>query len=344
MRIMRTMRIAKIIRRSFTHDVGLKIAALVLALFVWINIAERKPVEVTADLPLKYTNMPAQTTFSSAVPTSVKVRILGRGRFVHWRLKDAHLAIDLSGAERGVVTHVVSPAEAVLPEERGLDVLEVIEPKAIRIELDVLVTRGIPIRPVLQGNLMPDKIMLGAARPDPVKAVIAGSKRVLEELSSVPTAPIDINQLAKRGKVSAKLDLAGLPPLASQVDDVTVSARIEPRKELGIPAVPIEAARDGGVRARFTPEAVDVVISGAASQVDSLDPRDVRLVVDIAGLVGGQAVLNPVVSKGSLHFEARQLIGGRRDNECLDLAARLSTPFGLEIVSITPDEVGLVLR
>jgi YbbR domain-containing protein len=121
--------------KFLTRDAGLKIAALLLALFVWLNIAERRPVEVVSEVPIEYANVPEATTVAPGVPAKVRVRVGGTGVFVRWQLKDVRLVVDLAAAELGVVTHVLSPGEVVVGHGSGLKVLEIVEPKAVKIEL-----------------------------------------------------------------------------------------------------------------------------------------------------------------------------------------------------------------
>jgi YbbR domain-containing protein len=327
--------------KVLTQDIGLKIAALLLAVFVWVNAAERRPVEMVTDIPVWYVNMPAKATLASKVPDVARVRIRGSGIFMRWRLKDVHVAVDLSPAERGVVTHVLSPAEVVTPSDQGLVVLEVLEPKAIKVELDELTSKEVAVRPVLSGALAVDKVLVGLPTAAPERVALSGAEHVLAALTSIPTVPIDVGHLARKGRVTAKLDLSGLPPVSSDIEEVLVSARIEPRKEIGIPAVPL-AAGGSGLRARFAPETVDLVIAGGASLVDSLDPRSVKLLVETAGLPAGQTILTPVVEGGRLHFKARS--ADRPGDDSRAVAARLDSPFILEVISVTPGEIGLVLR
>ncbi|MFZ1948345.1 MAG: hypothetical protein WAW06_12415 [bacterium] len=121
--------------RFLTRDAGLKIAALLLALFVWFNVAERRPAEVVAEVPIEYANAPAATEVVSEGPAKARVRVGGTGVFVRWQLKDVKLVIDLSAGDRGVVTHVLSPNEVVVDRDSGLRILEIVEPKAIKVEL-----------------------------------------------------------------------------------------------------------------------------------------------------------------------------------------------------------------
>jgi YbbR domain-containing protein len=327
-----------------SNDLGLKLAALLLALFLWVNVAERRPVELVADVPLVFTNMPVGMTFAHKVPATVKARMRGNGRFLRWKAKDIHFEVSLSPAGKGVVTHVLSAAEAVVPRDKGIELLEIVDPKAIMVELDLLSSKEVAVVPTVRGDLASERVLVEGPTVEPAKVMIAGAEHVLAQLSSVPTEPIDANHLARRGRVTVRLDFSDLPPLSSDVELVTVAARAEPRKEIGIPAVPIGVESGHAVNARFSPEAVDMVVSGAASQIDSLDPRSVKLVADLSGIPHGAMVLRPMVREGSLHLEMVPQVRDQEQAEVFDILARVESPYKLEIVSIAPDEIRLVLR
>jgi hypothetical protein len=331
------------IPRAVRHDLGLKIAALALALFLWVNVAERREVEVIADLPLKYTNRPTDMMFADAVPEHAKARIRGRGKFLRWRLSDVYFAIDLSPAGKGIVTHVVSPSEVIVPPDKEIEVLEVIEPKAIRVELDKLVTRKLPPHIVLRGDLPDDRVMIGKPFANPAEVVVAGAERIVDTLSAVTTDEIDVGQLARRERVQTRVDLSGLPFVTADVEEVTVAARIEPKKELSIPSVPIEAVSRRATKARFTPDSLDVTIAGAESHVDSLDPQDLRLLVNVTNLPTGQLVFTPLIREGSLYFEVRSA-GRDAEEQVFEVKARLEAPYAFQLLSAVPEEIGFVQR
>jgi hypothetical protein len=86
------------------------------------------------------------------------------------------------------------------------------------------------------------------------------------------------------------------------------------------------------------------VISGAESQVDSLDPQDLRLVVDVTNLPSGQLVFTPVVKQGNLLFEVKAVGPDRENERVFEIKARLESPYRLEIVSAAPDDISFVQR
>ena len=331
--------------QALGQNIGIKLAALLLALFLWFNVAEKRPVEGVTELPLRYANLPANLAFASKAPALARVRVRGAGRFMRWKLKDVYLSINLSLASKGMNTHLVSPAEVVMPAERGVEVLEVIDPKAVRVDLDVIGSRQVPVVPAVRGELVADKAMLGKPVADPAMVTVTGAQKIVAALASVPTVPIDVNNLAKRDRVSVRVDLSAFPPLSSDADEVVVTARIEPRKELGIPAVPVEAGDGERVTVSFLPGSVDLVVSGAASQIDSLDPLALELVIDVSGLLRGQAELTAVIEGGTISFDARPADSeGRTTGQARRLRAYLTAPYKLEVVSVAPGEIAVALR
>jgi YbbR domain-containing protein len=243
-----------------------------------------------------------------------------------------------------MVTHVVSSGEAEIPPTSEIEVLEVLEPKAIRVELDKLVTREIPVGIRFDGEVPGDKIIIGRVRSDPAVVAVDGGEKIVGPLDSIRTEPVDRGQLAKKGRVEVRIDLAGLPYVTSGVDKVTIAARAEDKKELGIPSVPIEAPVGRGDKALFTPDSLDVVISGAESQVDSLDPQDLKLVVDARDLPKGQLIFSPRIVDGKLYFEVRTAGQSDEEVQIFEVKGTLEAPYDFDLVSAEPSEIGFVKR
>ncbi len=333
------MRLPNFIR----HDLGLKLAALALAIFLWVNVAERRPVELVVDVPLKY-RIGSDLIFASEVPKKAKARIRGRGKFLRWRLGDVYFLIDLSPAGKGIVTHVVSPGGVQIPPDKEIEVVEVLEPKAIKVELDKLVTIKLPPKPVFKGSIPEDKVMIGKPSTEPKQVVVAGAKQLLDTLSVIPTEPIDLGQLAKKGKVAARIDLRGLPYVTSDTEQITVLARIESRKKLAIPSVPIEPVSRRRVKAKFTPDSLDISISGAESQVDSLDLQELKITINVSNLPRGQLIFRPYVKQGLLYFKIWQAGKDVSEEPSYELQAKLIAPYKLDVVEVSPEEIGFVQR
>jgi hypothetical protein len=78
--------------------------------------------------------------------------------------------------------------------------------------------------------------------------------------------------------------------------------------------------------------------------VDSLHPEDVRLLVDLGNLPRGQIVLTPAVEDYRLHFEGRVVAREDQQLQPFVVRVRLEAPYRFRFVSVTPIDIGLVIR
>ncbi len=70
------------------------------------------------------------------------------------------------------------------------------------------------------------------------------------------------------------------------------------------------------------------MISGAESQVDSLDPQDLKLVVDARDLPKGQLIFSPRIVDGKLYFEVRTAGQSEEEVRVFEVKGRLTDYVG----------------
>jgi YbbR domain-containing protein len=131
----------------------------------------------------------------------------------------------------------------------------------------------------------------------PTTTIVQGTPEALEALSVINTDPIDLSQL-DGGQLVRRVFLR-LPPGVTLAEAQIAQVRVELQ--------PITSTRQLNVAPRVTglkpnldvsaiiPETVDLVIGGPALVLDSLDPGDVSVTLDVARLPTGTHLLEPVV-------------------------------------------------
>src|SRR5207249_1619180 len=92
-------------RRLLLHNLGWKLLALALAIFLWFSLSGRRRERVSERgyvIPLTVVNVPSQMVIASAIPDTIDVRL--KGPFTSIRLADPskmEAVMDLSGGEAG---------------------------------------------------------------------------------------------------------------------------------------------------------------------------------------------------------------------------------------------------
>ena len=127
---------------------GFKIVAVVMALLLWFHVATEKVYEYTKSFPVKISNIPKGLILSEEVPEQVKVKIQGKGKeLLKLLLTDKkNVQIDIGNFKVGESDYAFKPEEIPITEGLDLKVKEILSPKSIKIDLDRLIEKKVPIR------------------------------------------------------------------------------------------------------------------------------------------------------------------------------------------------------
>ena len=215
-------------RPSILRNLGLKILALGIALLVWFVLSAQRRERISERsyrIALSVVNIPERTIIASAVPPTVDVRV--RGPFTALRQVDPdkiEAVIDLQGATRGERLYRLAPEDInVAPE---IEVIA-ISPAEVRIVLDAVSEKVLPIAPNLTGTPAPGWVV-GDVSIEPRSARIAGPSAVLGKMTSVSTDPVSLSDRAATFSTPTTVvaDAPGVRVREGQV--VTVTVRLHP--------------------------------------------------------------------------------------------------------------------
>ena len=169
--------------------------------------------------------------------------------------------------------------------------------------------REVTVRPQLTGTL-PDGYVLNSLSYDPTAILVSGSTSQLENLpDTLSTEPIDLSNRTTSFEVSVPVVLPDSNLLVLSGQNITVSIEITaltasrqfdnlPVEVLGVPE---------GYSVHLAPDAVTVLLTGPQPQLDPLASGDVRVSLDLNGLLDGNYTLTPTVSVSQGQFAASNI-------------------------------------
>lgn len=135
----------------------------------------------------------------------------------------------------------------------------------------------------------------------PSSILVEGPEESLDDLLFVNTEPVDISGASQ--SVSSRVGLTDLPegvtvvePISSQVE-VRVAIQDTSATTQTLSNLPINALNvPPGYTAEIVPETIDITVEGPVSNLSSMTPDDITIVVDVNGLDEGEHTLRPVVA------------------------------------------------
>jgi YbbR domain-containing protein len=160
--------------------------------------------------------------------------------------------------------------------------------------------RELSIKAMTEGNPAPG-YWISSIRANPPTVTVFGDPGAVDEIPGyLETYPVDVE--AARESISEQVAIV-FPEGVSALEDVgTVQALIEISPVLGgqtVQLTPVVTGLGRGLAASFSPETVEVILSGPLSELEALESGDVEVVLDLSGFEPGTHLVTPEIQRPS---------------------------------------------
>ena len=286
---------------------GAKIGALALAIFLWLNVVTSKVYEDVVQIPLRVQCLSSDRVVAGPVPETVTVKFVAKGRqLLLLRLSDVQLIHRIFGKDVGVSSYTLSASDIAMPVRADVQAVEIIDPTSVQVDVDVQVTKGVPLEPRLTFDLSAGYVHIGPVQVEPETVVVSGPQRLVASLERVFLDSLDLAGLKERvdevQPVSIPQHLKMMfdqGRVRIEPDRGRILMDVQPRVEQWVEGLPIRLIR-APRGARVEPPVVDVKISGGIDRLATLPPEEIRAYMDFRLLEqGGQGMLRDVFYKPS---------------------------------------------
>jgi YbbR domain-containing protein len=207
-----------------SHNAGLKIVSLVLAICAWFFVkgitSDWRPIN---GVPLEIKAKPGLTVLATSAAT-VNVTVRGTREDVRQASRqDLSAVVDLTGDDRrGPITIRLSPSS--VRHGPRVQVTEV-DPGEVTVNVDEMIERDLPVQPQFGGELPPNlSVERVITQPETVK--VKGPKTLLNGMANIATLPIDVTGRRTSFRERVELTPLAFPEGLAQRHWVEVDVRI----------------------------------------------------------------------------------------------------------------------
>jgi YbbR domain-containing protein len=273
------------LKKSLTENLGVKIIALVVAMFIWFNASGQKEVVWLKMIPITLENVPDSLVVSGNLPAEAEISITGTKRqLILTGFKRISLAINLAGAVPGRQRVSLSSRNIQLPGGIDRHDIRILEPAAVDLNLERLVTRRVQITIATIGTI-PEGFMLldGAFSITPSWTSVKGAASLVERVETVPTEPLDLSKIKESVEKDIALDF-DRNRFECQPDRVKLSVRVSEKGTRILANVPPTVLVDSeDYDARVFPGTVSLTLEGPSALLDTLSSGDVSVLLNLSG-------------------------------------------------------------
>ena len=182
-------------------------AALASILFitgVWFSFTRGVDALVTLEIPIEYMNRDPEMEILDASVNTVHLDLSGSGALIKSiRPSQVQVRLDLNKAIAGRNTFTVADENVALPP--GV-FLKRVKPSVVEVTVDVPTKKRLPVQVDWVGRL-PEHLLLTEAKLEPENVWVIGGRRILENVSTIYTEEVPLNNIRKTGTVTVNLML-----------------------------------------------------------------------------------------------------------------------------------------
>jgi YbbR domain-containing protein len=289
------LKIVKEYARDYVlENPGLKVLALLITAVLWLSVASRPVSQLpVANVPVEFTNL-EWTVLTVSKWDTLQARVLVEGpRDVLDSMRPSALSVaaDMAGVEAGVRVIPLQIDSSRLPQ--SVKVRE-IEPRTVRVTVERVVEKQVPIAPRLEGKPAVGYEVIGTQLVPEVIA-ISGAESQVREVDQVTTESVSLYERTETFSDRVAIDIGSSNLRLSDPSRQRVMLIVnigEIRRERTFERVPVTIS-NAPRKARAFPAYVRVILSGARSAIEQLTPEDISVVVEYQS---GQHSYEPRVS------------------------------------------------
>lgn len=217
----------KWIRRRLTHNLGWKLASLLLAFLLWFAVVGEPELVAIQPVPLLYRNLPPNFLLAADAPAEVRAELRGpAGKLTREALAEVFGAVDLAGVTNpGTETFTLSASDFTLPQR--VSFLRVV-PSQVSLSFDRRMTKTVVVEPQFKGSL-PSGFRLAAQGVLPETLQISGPEGRVSAIDSAKTDPVDLSDLTQ--SVEMKVNAFVAEPRAQFDSPPVVTVRLTIERE-----------------------------------------------------------------------------------------------------------------
>ena len=200
-------------------------AALFSVIFitgVWFSVSRGGDTLLTFESPVVYLNRDPSMEIVQTSVNTVSLELEGSGALIKSIKPDqVQVKLDLTQSKVGPNSFSITRESISLPP--GI-VLKAVTPTVVEVALDVLIKKEMPVQIDWVGRL-PDHFILTETEVEPETVTVIGGKRILENISTLYTEKIPLNNLKVKGTITANLALtpASLKIAPDSKEKVTIT-------------------------------------------------------------------------------------------------------------------------
>jgi YbbR domain-containing protein len=268
--------------RGLVSNLPLKIAALLVALSLWLIAALDRTYSTTVVVPVTLASSDSRSVLSDIDTRTATVTLTGKGKDL-LNVRRSRLGFRLNVPETRVGRRQLRllAADLALPKDVAL---AAVDPEFVELRTGEATARVVQVSVPLRG-VPPSGVTVTVNRP-PASVKLHGPEDELALLATVNTESLDLGTVSQPG--TRRLRVVPPPGLyLAEPESVDIQVSLEREGARIFLGIPVTSIAPGGRQIEIDPDEAQVAVAGPVGRIDSLKAADIAARIKISGLGPG---------------------------------------------------------
>lgn len=254
--------------------------SLLLAFLLWFAIATDKEYTYVIDVPLEIETLAQNLVLKKLPPKTIKLKIKGNGRsLIGLNFINQKIGIEFPEITHDQVINLEDYKDKFqFPQDLGIEVVDVVYPKKLEIDVDEYAERNFPIQVDNNIKTVPGYILVDFT-PERDSVLVKGPKSILNDMNFVETEHITRSDVRFPFDINTNIKNENPDVLTIVPNVINVKFNIEALVERTIYNIPIRIINvPKGVEAEATPQTISLRVKGGESRVSALTKDEIDVI------------------------------------------------------------------
>ncbi len=260
------------------------LTSFVLAVLLWAVVTTDKVYNTRIEVPLKIVRLAKNRVLLNPVPDKVVLEVRGRGRaLIGLNFFNTAFKLELPEADHSLTIDLMDYKNSFnIPREMNITVVDIIEPKKLKLEIDEYSEEYKPIK--LISEVIPSAgYILMDVKPERDSVLLSGPQSIVEQVEYISNE--SYNRKDVKYPFTEKIKLVEPKPGITRLDPETIEVTfiIEQLVERSVYNIPIQMVGvPDNLIASAIPPAVSLRVKGGESLVSALKADEITVLFNYA--------------------------------------------------------------
>ena len=269
-------------RYTIFNNYKIKIIVIVIAVLVWFFVKLDDNYRYAFKIQLRVTNLGSNRIITNDIPNKVKITCWGKGRYFLSLMirKDIFYNLDVSRVQKSA-NFVLDKQQVMLLHENGIEVLNIVEPETVKVIITDLITKKVPITPVVEIQTLPGYTVVDEVQLTPDSVEVMGPKSEIKNISTIYTEKRQYKNVKRDIKNKIRLVNPADPNVKLLSREVTLLVDIQKLMEKAEYEITVDVINQpSNLKVTVIPSTLSLVLEGPTDLLLNVTKQDIKAYID----------------------------------------------------------------